>query len=56
MSAETTALLRSLAYQAGMAETLDDLRAAIRAMCPETDFNAMQKLADEEKARKSKIE
>jgi hypothetical protein len=41
MSAETKALMRSILYQAETAETVEDIRGAVRVMCSKEIIEAV---------------
>jgi hypothetical protein len=51
---ETTVILRTILYQVMMAETLDDVEAALKVMCTKDDIAAVKEQVDE--ARKKREE
>jgi uncharacterized protein YerC len=52
MSQETSAILRALLYQSLSADDVEDVRAAIKAMCTKDEIAAVTQEFEENRTRK----
>jgi len=57
MSQETTVLLRSILYSIETAESIDEIKRAVRVMCTKDDIAAVeQEVSEHRKSRAAKKE
>ena len=52
---ETDAILQSILYQIEIAESLEDAKEAVKAMCNKENLDAVRVLVDERKKRAERV-